>query len=134
MNRFQDRSPRILVAEDNEINLRLIREFLALRQFHCDAVGDGTQVLEAVRSKEYDLILIDLKMPRLNGVETIRRLRSLLKERCPKIVVITAYAAPQEKATFIAECNPEGYLEKPFRSEQLFEVIGRLFPEAFSSV
>ncbi len=134
MNRLQDRSLRILVAEDNEINLRLIKEFLALRQFRCDAVADGSQVLEAVRSKEYDLIFIDLKMPRLNGVETIRRLRSLLKERCPKIVVITAYATPQEKATYIAECNPDGYLEKPFRSDQLFDMIGRLFPEASSKI
>src|SRR4030095_7210798 len=91
----------ILIAEDNSINQKLLLNILDMQGYSPDAVSDGHEVLKAVQQKKYDLILMDIQMPEMNGQETATRLRETLKENTPKIIAVTAYAMAGDREKFI---------------------------------
>jgi len=116
---------RILIAEDNIINQKLLLSILEMLGYHADAVSDGPEVLSLMKDKKYDLILMDIQMPQMNGEETTGQLRELFKEDGPKIIAVTAYAMEGDKEKFM-KAGMDGYISKPFRMEELVNEIKRV--------
>src|SRR4249920_4268553 len=115
----------ILIAEDNFINQKLLLDVLASQGYKCDAVSNGFEVLETVQKKNYDLIVMDIQMPGMSGEETMKQVRELKKNDCPKIIAVTAYAMADDRGKFI-EGGMDGYLSKPFRVDELISGIKKV--------
>lgn len=116
-------SPRILVAEDHPLNrlvASIILEEAGLR-FHC--VEDGLAAVEAMTAGGYDLVLMDVNMPRMDGLEATRSIRRLPGDagRVP-IVAVTANAAPDEVAACL-QAGMDAFVAKPIRAAELLETL-----------
>jgi PAS domain S-box-containing protein len=110
----------ILVAEDNHENYLLLEVLLKPMVKRIDHAVNGVEVLDMVATNHYDLVLMDIKMPVMSGIEAT----TLLKEKYPELPVIaqTAYAQPEEKESALAAgCN--AYIVKPIRKEVLLNLI-----------
>jgi signal transduction histidine kinase/CheY-like chemotaxis protein len=118
-----DRQPlRILLAEDNSVNQKVGTMMLARVGYRADLAGNGLQVLEAVDKAPYDLILMDVQMPEMDGIEATRRLREKLGDRCPFISALTAEALEGDRERFLG-LGFDGYLSKPLSPEKLQTVL-----------
>lgn len=113
--------PRILMAEDNQINQRVGKLILQRAGFPIDLVSDGSEALEAQRTQHYDLILMDCQMPTMDGLEACRQIRKLGGKQ-PVIVAVTANALAGERERCL-EAGMDDYLSKPFQAEQLVAVV-----------
>src|SRR5438094_4360213 len=111
---------RVLVAEDETIIRLDLRSLLEGHGFEvCAEARDGEQAVELARSERPDLAIMDVKMPRLDGIEAARR---ILEERPIPIVMLTAYGQ-EELVARAVEAGVFGYLVKPFREQDLLPAI-----------
>ena len=117
----------ILVAEDNELNQLLVRKILSNWQCKFIIVSDGGMVLSELNKNKYDLILMDIQMPKMDGYEATKMIResSNLSYNGIPIIALTAHAIKNEKEKCI-ECGMDEYLSKPFEQEELIEKILKL--------
>lgn len=116
---------RLLVAEDNEVNRKVAGLMLGRLGQRPDIVANGQEALEAVRRTTYDLVLMDVQMPVMDGLEATRRIRAELPpERQPRIVAMTANALVEHQAQSI-EAGMDDHLAKPVRTEDLVAVLAR---------
>jgi two-component system sensor histidine kinase/response regulator len=119
-------SRRVLLADDNPVNCRLATIILERAGHTVDTVADGLQALEAVQAKPYHLVLMDVQMPVMNGLEAAARIRALpdpSQGRIP-IVAITANAMRgDDQACFAA--GMDGYVTKPISAATLLEAVSR---------
>jgi signal transduction histidine kinase/CheY-like chemotaxis protein/HPt (histidine-containing phosphotransfer) domain-containing protein len=116
---------RILLAEDNPVNQKVEQLMLAQMGYRADLAGDGIEVLEALRRQSYDLILMDVQMPRMDGLEATRRLRAELPAaRQPRIIAVTANVlAEQRDACFKA--GMDDFVGKPLAFGDLRSALQR---------
>jgi signal transduction histidine kinase/ActR/RegA family two-component response regulator len=116
---------RILVAEDNRILRELTVKLLSRRGYKADVVENGAQAVQAVRTRSYDLLLMDMQMPELDGVSATIAIRQLAGEaRHVPIVALTANAlVGQREACLAAGMND--FVTKPIQPEMLYAVIRR---------
>jgi len=122
VSRFLD----ILVAEDSPINAKVITTFLRQDGHRVELVENGSQALEAMRRHAYDLVLMDMRMPEIDGLEATRRWRAEeTDDRHVTIVALTANATTEDKNTCLAAGMDE-FLSKPVNQRQLRELIGSL--------
>lgn len=112
-----DLQPTILLLEDDPVLSAEIRAFLEKKDFVCDAVYDGSLVEKQLRTKSYDLALLDINVPGVNGLEVCRRLRRA--DPALPILMLTAYGELEDK-TEAFEKGADDYLVKPFHLEELF--------------
>jgi CheY-like chemotaxis protein len=120
------RSAHILIVDDNATN-RMVAEALC-EMFDCtsEQVADGVEAVEAARSGRFDLILMDIKMPRMDGVTATRAIRELPgRAGQAPIVALTANADPNDVATYIA-AGMQDVVEKPIKPERLAVVLSAL--------
>jgi CheY-like chemotaxis protein len=114
----------ILVAEDNSINQRLIRHLLEARGHRVTIAEDGAAALEAWRAGRFDLILMDVQMPQMDGIEATRHIRS--RERSSgshvPIIALTANAMKGDRDKCL-DAGMDGYLSKPIRTEDLDRIL-----------
>jgi len=117
---------RILLAEDNLINQMVAERMLAKLGYRIDVVVNGIEVLAALRRQPYDMVLMDIQMPEMDGIEATRSILSEWqgKER-PLIVAMTAYAHAEARNIF-EEAGMDGYITKPVRLEDLAQMLNRL--------
>ncbi|MFP4157805.1 MAG: PAS domain-containing protein [Opitutales bacterium] len=124
---------RILLAEDDRINQLVVKEPLELRGLQVDIAEDGEAALQAFEKAAYDLVLMDLHMPQLDGYETTRRIRK--KERASgghtptPIIALTADAMPSDREACLA-AGMNDYLSKPVNPEHLIATLCKWLPEA----
>ncbi|RQD66453.1 MAG: response regulator [Desulfonatronovibrio sp. MSAO_Bac4] len=121
---------RILLAEDNEINQKLAVHILKKHGHKVDAVGNGLQVLEKHESNTYDLVLMDVQMPEMDGLEAAKLIREKEKvsgKHLP-IIAVTAFALKGDRERCLA-AGMDSYIQKPVRKDELFRemaaVLGR---------
>ena len=110
---------RILLAEDNEVNQKVGRMMLAKIGHRIDIAENGLEALEAVRAKRYDVVLMDMHMPVMDGLEATRRIRAELPaDRQPRIIAMTASVTTEDRVA-CAEAGMDDYLSKPVRAAEL---------------
>ncbi len=116
---------RFLLAEDNPVNRLVACRQLEAMGYRVDAVANGVEVLDALDSERYDLVLMDCQMPELDGYETTRRIRqgSDSRREIP-IIAVTAHAMKGDREQCL-EAGMDDYIAKPFRKEQLLTVLDR---------
>src|SRR5258708_11346899 len=118
---------RILIAEDSPVNLMLIEKYLKDPVFEIDTAGDGAVALQRFQSGQYDLVLMDLQMPVMDGYAATRAMRAWEAEhqKAPTpILALTAHAFKEEQEKSLAGgCN--AHLIKPIRKPDLLEAIRR---------
>lgn len=118
---------RILVVEDNRVNQLLTEQMLEQFDYTAVIASDGFQALKAIESGEFDLILMDVKMPRMDGLEATRRIRAReaeLKARRSWIVAVTA-SLPETRVAVVAAGMDEA-LGKPIQLEELEQTLNRI--------
>ncbi len=115
---------RILVAEDNLVNQRLIVRLLEKRGHRVTLVADGRQAIEALDQGSFDLVLMDIQMPEMDGLEATAILREKEKKtgNHQSIVALTAHAMTGDRDRCLA-AGMDGYLTKPIRPQELDQVL-----------
>jgi len=115
----QKRPMRILLAEDNVINQKVATRILSQMGYRPDVVQDGVEVLQALERAKYDVILMDIQMPNMDGLEATRQVRKLYTgAKRPWIIAMTANAMDTDRNNCF-EAGMDGYLSKPVRIEAL---------------
>jgi signal transduction histidine kinase len=117
---------RILVAEDSEVNQTVVRTMLAKQGYDVTVVADGTAAVEAYAGGSFDLILMDIQMPRLDGLAATRQIRTMESgsDRRIPIVALTANAFEEDRKRCLA-AGMDDFIAKPFRLDELMQTIGR---------
>ena len=113
-------SPSILIVEDDPVSQQLLRACLIGLGHAPDAVASGEAALEAMEARRYDLLLLDIQMPGMDGFEVARRVRARYGSR-PRVVAVTA-AANCNRERFLA-AGMDDYLSKPMRFEEIAAVV-----------
>ncbi|HCS21835.1 MAG TPA: hypothetical protein DIW47_14970 [Bacteroidetes bacterium] len=113
-----EKNLRILLAEDNLFNQKLALTVLDRLGYHADMVTNGMEAVNAVKQKEYDLILMDIQMPEMDGTEATRVIRSMKGEDCPHIIAMTANAMEGDRERYMAQ-GMDDYISKPIDFQHL---------------
>ncbi|THD81754.1 MAG: response regulator [Phenylobacterium sp.] len=117
------RSAHVLVVDDNATNRMVAQALCEMFDCTCEAASDGVEAVEAARAGRFDLILMDIKMPRMDGVTAARAIRALSGDRGEvPIVALTANADPDDAAAYLA-AGMDGVVEKPMKPEHLLAVL-----------
>ena len=124
------RKPRILLAEDVEANQIILQEMLSILNYEVDVADNGLGVLEKLERTHYDLVLMDIQMPQMDGIEATRQIcQRYQRSARPKIVALTANAFGDEK-TICFEAGMDGYLPKPVSPQDLDLALKRHLPRS----
>ncbi len=114
---------KILLAEDNTVNQKVTSKILERLGYRIDVVANGLEVLEAIKNINYDLILMDLHMPEMDGFEATTTIVSTIpKENRPIIIALTAFAMESDKQLCL-EVGMEDFLSKPVRTNELQTIL-----------
>ncbi len=108
----------VLLAEDNLVNQKVARLMLKKLGYRADVVSNGREVLQAILKKAYDVILMDVQMPEMDGLEATRAILDLNLKKRPKILAMTAYALEGDKERCLL-AGMDGYISKPVQLEEL---------------
>ncbi|MBI3367769.1 MAG: response regulator [Burkholderiales bacterium] len=115
-------SVRILLVEDNEVNRYLAQFLLERAGFEVDTAGDGASALEVARARRPALILMDIRMPVMDGYEATRRLKADPALRDIPVVALSAHAMPQEKAMAL-QVGCVAHIEKPIDAGRFVDQV-----------
>jgi CheY-like chemotaxis protein len=114
---------RILLAEDNAVNVKLSLKLLEQLGYRADVVENGFEVLDALARDPYDVVLMDVQMPELDGLDAARQICALLEApQRPRIVAMTANAMQGDREMCMA-AGMDDYLTKPIRIDRLVEAL-----------
>jgi CheY-like chemotaxis protein len=113
----------ILLAEDNPVNKKVVSQMLKKLGYQADVASDGREVLSALEKQHYDLVLMDIQMPEMDGLEAASRIRTRWPaSEQPHIIALTAYALEGDRERCL-ESGMDGYISKPVRLEDLREAL-----------
>jgi two-component system, cell cycle response regulator DivK len=113
---------RILVVEDNERNLKLIRDVLQFAGYEIVEASSGEQGVALAQACDPDLVLMDLQLPQMDGMEALRLLRESARTRDVPVVAVTAFAMKEDRERAFG-AGFDGYLEKPISIRALPEQV-----------
>lgn len=116
---------KILVVEDNELNLKLFCDLLRAHGYEADAVDDGREVMARARATVPDLIIMDIQLPHVSGLELIEQLKADDALSAIPIMAVTAYAAKGDEER-IRAAGAEGYISKPISVVRFVEAVQAL--------
>ena len=116
---------RILIVEDNPQNMSLMEMLLEAKGYTLLKAIDGEEAIDVATTKRPDLILMDIQLPKMSGLEVTRRLRQLPAFNHIPIIALTAYAMKGDKEKFI-EAGCDAYLPKPINTRELPRVISKM--------
>ncbi|WP_430409064.1 response regulator [Kordia sp.] len=119
-NMIDSHEKHILVVDDNKINRVVTKRILMSKGYQCDVAEDGFQALEKVKNNSYNLILMDINMPKINGIETTKQIRTLQIET--PIIALTAVEEDQIKDQ-IYDAGMNDFIIKPYDIEEFHQII-----------
>ena len=114
---------RILLAEDNVVNQRLAQRLLQRMGYRADAAANGLEAIQALRRQTYDVVLMDVQMPEMDGLEATRAIcEEWPPERRPRIIALTANVMKEDQEACFA-AGMDDYLGKPIRVDELVSAL-----------
>ena len=114
---------RILLAEDNPVNQKVAIKILEQIGYRADLAANGLEVISALERQPYDLVLMDIQMPEMDGEETTRIIRkNFIDTRQPRIVAMTAHTMPGDRERYLA-AGMDDFISKPVRLNELVRVL-----------
>src|SRR6267378_3301178 len=116
------RTLRVLLAEDNPVNQQVAVAMLVKRGHEVHVSSNGREAVDAVRERDYDIVLMDIQMPEMDGFEATRAIRATTKGKDLPIVGLTAHALSGERERCLSHGMTD-YLAKPFRAHELFALV-----------
>ncbi len=116
---------KVLVVEDNELNCRLFCDLLRVHGYDSEAVRDGREVIEKVQELRPDLIIMDIQMPHVSGLDLIQAIKGEAETKMIPIMAVTAYAARGDEER-IRAAGAEGYVSKPIALMPFIAEVQRL--------
>ncbi|MFQ6122921.1 MAG: response regulator [Dehalococcoidales bacterium] len=116
---------KILIVEDNLQNMRLMEMTLRARNYVLLKATDGEEALDIAIRERPDLIIMDIQLPKVNGLEVTKRLRQMPALSHIPIIALTAYAMKGDREKFI-EAGCDAYLSKPINTRELPGVVGKI--------
>ncbi len=123
MNKMTKNDYRILLAEDDKVNQKVLSKMLSGQGYTVTIVNNGMEAVEAYQMNSYDIVLMDIQMPVMDGLEASKKIRELEEEKQhTPIVALTAYALQGDRERFISMGMDE-YISKPVSIEELLRVI-----------
>jgi two-component system cell cycle response regulator DivK len=118
-------APIVLIVEDNARNMTLVRDVLGHAGYRTLEASDGEQGVALARSHQPDLILMDIQLPGMDGVEALTRLREDASTAEIPVVALTAFAMKEDRERLLA-AGFRGYIEKPLSVRELPGAVGAL--------
>jgi signal transduction histidine kinase/CheY-like chemotaxis protein/uncharacterized protein YozE (UPF0346 family) len=120
---------RILVADDNNINQKILCRLLGKRGYVCDVASNGLEALQMISIASYDVVLMDIEMPILSGIDAVKRVRDMESERQVKnhlpIIGVSAHSRG-EYISKVLEAGMNGYVTKPYMSSEIYSTVEKL--------
>jgi PAS domain S-box-containing protein len=117
---------RILLAEDNVVNQKVALRLLDQLGYRADVVSNGLEALDALERRAYDVVLMDVQMPELDGLDASRRIRERWsRDERPRIIAMTANVMPEDREACFA-AGMDDYVAKPIRPEELTGALSRV--------
>ncbi len=116
---------KILVVEDNPLNMKLLEMVLRAKNYTLLKATDGEEALDMAMREQPDLIIMDIQLPKMSGLEVTRKLRETPAFSHTPIIGVTAYAMKGDKEKVI-ESGCDAYLPKPINTRELPEVIAKM--------
>lgn len=118
---------RILVVEDNDLNRKLFCDVLKANGFEVEPLADGTVALDTARQLSPDLIIMDIQLPEISGVDLIEQAQQDLQLQPIPVLAVTAYAAKGDEER-IRTAGASGYLAKPVSIGPFMKAVNELLP------
>jgi DNA-binding response OmpR family regulator len=119
---------RVLIVEDEESLLKLEIILLTVKGYEVTGVSSGNDALEKLSQESFDLVLLDIMLPDLDGYEICRRIRRNPRNADIPVVMLTAKKSDKDKNRGTT-CGADDYLTKPFKSTMIIEVVERLLAD-----
>jgi len=116
----EEKQIKLLIVDDDEKFLSIVSERLGLIDFDVTTASEGAQAVKAAKKSKFDVALLDLKMPGMDGMELLKILKK--KHKFLEIVILTGHASI-DSAVEAGKLGASGYLEKPYKTEKLLEVL-----------
>src|SRR5882762_4224896 len=113
---------RILIVEDNELNLLLLKDVLEFHGYTIVSTRLGATVVDLARQHHPDLILMDIQLPDISGIDAARQLKADQETRSIPIIAVTAFAMPGDKSK-ILESDIDGYIAKPYKIQEILNIV-----------
>jgi CheY-like chemotaxis protein len=121
---------RILLAEDYVVNQKLALRLLAQMGYRADVAANGLETIQALERQPYDVVLMDVQMPEMDGLEATRQIRARWPNaEQPRIIAMTANAMQGDREICL-EAGMDDYVSKPIRVEELIQALARCQPVA----
>lgn len=127
-----DKPLSVLIADDYDVNRLVLLAQLEMLGYRADAVANGEEVLRALHARKYDVVLMDIRMPVIDGVEATRRIRSRIDGPQPFIAAVTASALKGDREKYL-EAGMDAYISKPVDALRLAETLGAAFESRYGS-
>jgi two-component system cell cycle response regulator DivK len=118
---------RVLVVEDNELNLKLFCDLLRAHDFLVEPVSDGREAVARARAFQPDLVVMDIQMPHVTGLELIREMKSDSQLKAIPVMAVTAYAGREDEDR-IRGAGANAYVSKPISLARFIEEVRSLVP------
>lgn len=113
---------KILVVEDNPVNLELFADLLSVGGYECINTSKGEEAIEIIKKENFDLVLLDIQLPGIDGLTVVKTLKSHETTRDTKIIALTAYAMKGDRERFLEE-GFDGYISKPITMKEFLDAI-----------
>ncbi len=122
VRKFTESSPKILLVDDNNVNQMVATEILSKSGCLVETAGNGLEAIEKVKYHSYDLIFMDIQMPKMDGLTATAEIRKLNIANLPPIIAMTAYSMQEDKQKFLSG-GMDDYISKPITSDSLINKV-----------
>jgi DNA-binding NtrC family response regulator len=116
----KEKQIKLLIVDDDEKFLKTIAERLGLKDFDVTTASEGNQAIKAAKKSKFDVAILDMKMPGMDGMEVLQSLKK--KHKFLEVIMLTGFASI-DSAVEATKLGAFGYLEKPYNFEKLLEVL-----------